>query len=43
MHKAARPWVAWIHQIHDGGGVGGSITIIMVMVFGRSLFFLCCF
>ncbi len=27
------PPAAWIHQIHPAGGVGGSIT--MVMVFGR--------
>ena len=36
------PSAAWIYQIHASpGGVGGSIT--MVMVFGRSLCFLCCF
>ena len=34
-------WAAWIHQIHATGGVGSSIT--MVMVFVRSLCFLCCF
>ncbi len=33
---------AWIHQIHGAGGVGGSINI-MVMVFVRSLCFLCSF
>jgi hypothetical protein len=31
---------AWIHQIHTAGGVGDSINI-MVMVFVRSLCFLC--
>ncbi len=27
------PWVAWIHQIHAAGGMGGSAT--KVVVFGR--------
>jgi hypothetical protein len=35
------PPAAWIHQIHAAGGVGGSITLVMVFV--RSLCFLCCF
>jgi hypothetical protein len=35
------PPAAWIHQIHADGGVSGSITIVMVFV--RSLCFLCCF
>jgi hypothetical protein len=33
--------VAWVHQIYTAGGVSGSIT--MVMVFVRSLCFLCGF
>jgi hypothetical protein len=35
------PQAAWVHQIHSTRGVSGSIT--MVMVFGRSLCFLCGF
>jgi len=35
------PQAAWVHQIYATGGGIGSIT--MVMVFGRSLCFLCVF
>ncbi len=32
MRKAARPRVAWYHQIHAAGGASGSITMVVVFV-----------
>jgi hypothetical protein len=39
--RPSAPPAAWIHQIHAAGGASGAIT--MVMVFVRSLCFLCGF